>query len=558
MSINIAVDGKEIKLDKQDYIQEGGEGIVYAKGGIVYKIYHNLQDVLPVKKYNELSVLNRDNILTPQEYIQDKKNNTIGFTMRQVSNTVPLARIFTTGYRDRNNITPDKSILLVQNMAETIQYIHEKNILIVDGNEFNYLIDGKEFIIPYFIDVNSYKTISFDATVIMPSIRDWTSKIFTKESDWFSFAIIATQIFTGIHPFKGSHKNFDRTDLKGRMIKCKSIFNKEVNLPPITRDFSLIPTEYMDWFISLFEKGQRSQAPTVKTKLIQKAQTIILTGKDKFIIDIIFSTNDLIAGCDFILGNKIVYTDKNIYLNKTKYSLSSNTAGIIYYDNIPYSVDTENNKLKIVNLQSNEIIDCNILAEKKLIIDNRLYVISGGKFSEINIKSFNNKLFIGVKTAWDILTNSISIFRNIIYSDILGACYLYIPYQENYCSITSIPELNKHKIIDAKYENRLCVLTTFYDSVYNRVTIKFNESMNSYTLKIEKDIILTGVNFICLPNGIYLIYTGEGDLIIGNKKSDQTKILTDIKIDSIMNLCHSGNDVYYYNDKSLFNLKMKN
>jgi len=557
MSINIVVDGKEIKLDKQDYIQEGGEGIIYAKGGIVYKIYHNLQDVLPVKKYNELSVLNKDNILIPRKFIQDKKNNPIGFTMRQVSNTVPLARVFTTGYRDRNNITPDKSISLVQNMAETIQYIHEKNILIIDGNEFNYLIDGKDFIIPYFIDVNSYQTPSFKATVIMPSIRDWLNSSFTKESDWFSFAIIATQIFIGIHPFKGSHKDFDRTDLKGRMTKYKSIFNKEVNLPPITRDFGLIPTEYRDWFISLFEKGKRSPAPTIKTKLIQKAQTIIVTGKDKFSIDNIFSTTDIITGCDFILGNKIIYTSKNIYLNKNKYLLPSSTAGIIYCDNIPYLIDIENGKLKVDSLQSNKIIDCNILAEKKLIINNRLYIIAGGKFSEINIKTFNNKLFISFKTAWDILANSINILRNIISSDILGTCYLYIPYQENYCSIIPIPELNKHKIIDAKYENRVCVLITFFDSVYNRVTIKFNESMNAYSLQRENDIILTSVNFICLPNGVYLIYTGEGDLIIGNKKIDQIKILTNIKIDNIMNLCHNGNDVYYYNNNNLFALKMK-
>ena len=558
MSLKVYYKNKEVVFTDKDYVAEGGEGVIYVKNGKIFKIYHDIKDVLPAVKFDELSVLDKENIVVPKHFIYNAKGVPIGFTMAHISNTVPLPRIFTTSYRTRYNITPEMSIQLVGKIAETIQYIHDRQILIVDGNEFNYLIDGDDLITPYFIDVDSYQTKSFPAKVIMPSIRDWQAKAFSELTDWYSFAIIATQIFIGIHPFKGTHPSYDKTDLKGRMLNNISVLNKDVSIPPATRDFGLIPSEYMTWFMDVFEKGKRTLPPIIAGRISAKPQVIVLLGRDKFIIDKIFDAEENIAGADWIFGNRILYVGANLYINNQKKDLPTKNCGIIYFNNESYFVDIDQNHLlSLQNCQTKEAAVGTIAATKKLIIENRIYVLYEDKLTEIELKQINNKCFITPGNTWNILPNATKIFREIIYSDVLGKAYLYIPYREKACSILAVPELNKHKIIDAKYENGICIFLTNYRGTYNRITLKFSNTFTTYQAEVEKDVLPTGINFVSLPNNVYILYTGEGEIIVGSRIKPDKKVLTNISFDKDMILCHNGLDVYYYSGKSIFRLKMK-
>lgn len=548
---------KETKLTDKNYLGEGGEGVIYLKDGLIYKIYHEKKDVITPQKLAELSVLKKDNIIAPIDHIFNPTSLPIGYAMKYVADTVPLARMFTTSFRNRNNIAPEMASKLVEKMIETIHYVHQANVIIVDGNEFNYLVNGSDFITPYFIDVDSYQTPSSPAKVIMPSIRDWQSKTFSPLTDWYSFAIVATQIFVGLHPFKGNHPSFAKNDVKSRQLANVSIFNKDVSIPPATRDFSLIPSEYMTWFLDVFEKGKRTPPPVIAGKLITKAQIIIATGKDKFTIDKIFEANGNITGCTWIFGNRVAYTDKSVYFDKHDYILPSKAVGVVYFENEPYLIDIVNKKLEVKHTFPERLISNNIAATKKLIIDNRLYVINDDKLIEVQFKGLNGKVFVATGNVWNILPNSTQVFREIIYSDVLGKPYLYVPFKEGACSIVAIPELSKHKILDAKYENGICILLTFKDNLYHRIVIKFADDFVKYNFEIESDVVPFGVNFVSLPNNIYMYYTGEGEVIIGSRFKSEKKIFSDIKFDHDIVLCHDGISVYYYSENSLFRIKTK-
>jgi serine/threonine protein kinase len=548
---------KETRLTDKNYLGEGGEGVIYLKDGLIYKIYHEKNDIITAQKLAELSVLKRINIITPLGHVYNSRGLPIGYAMNFVQNTSPLARLFTTSFRNRNNITPEMATKLVEKMAETIHYIHQNGIIIVDGNEFNYLVDGTTFIIPYFIDVDSYQTKSFPAKVIMPSIRDWQSKIFSPLTDWYSFAIVATQIFVGIHPFKGNHPNYPKNDLKARQLANVSIFNKEVSTPPATRDYGLIPSEYMNWFVDVFEKGKRTPPPTIVGKIITKAQLVIETGKDKFVIEKIFDADSTITGCGWTFGNRIMFSEKSSYINSHNKPLPSKSAGVIYFDNTAYLIDVKKGKLLVSNYNNGQVLSDSIIADRKLIVDNRIYVINDDKLMEIKFKGISGKIFITTGNVWSILPNSTHVFREIIYSDVLGKPYFYIPFKEDACSIVQIPELVKHKIIDAKYENGICILLTFVKNLYNRVVIKFNPDFQTYAFEMESDVIPSGINFVSLPNNIYMHYTGEGEVVIGSRFKPEKKIFSDIKFDNDITLCHNGLEVYYYSENTLYKIKVK-
>ena len=57
--------GKEVILSDREYLAEGGEGRVYVKSNLAYKVYHNPNNSIPTSKIRELSQLDKKNILKP-------------------------------------------------------------------------------------------------------------------------------------------------------------------------------------------------------------------------------------------------------------------------------------------------------------------------------------------------------------------------------------------------------------------------------------------------------------------------------------------------------------
>ena len=89
--------GKKVSFTDKDYKATGGEGIIYTKGGTVYKIFLDMSHQTPLAKVEELNrLLNRKNILKPKDPIYDDNNAYVGFTMDYAVNTQPLCRTFTT------------------------------------------------------------------------------------------------------------------------------------------------------------------------------------------------------------------------------------------------------------------------------------------------------------------------------------------------------------------------------------------------------------------------------------------------------------------------------
>ena len=186
--MQVIVQGRKLSLNQKDYVTQGGEGKIFQKGNVAYKIYEDLNKMIPIGKIDELSKLDVPNIVRPKEIIYSPKKEILGFTMDWLGDdNYALCKLFTNTFRDANGITNDHATELVENIKNIIiAPIHEQKCLMVDGNEFNYLV-RPDFVTPLFIDVNSYQTKSFPPTAIMPSIRDWKNpNSFNEMSDWFT------------------------------------------------------------------------------------------------------------------------------------------------------------------------------------------------------------------------------------------------------------------------------------------------------------------------------------------------------------------------------------
>jgi DNA-binding helix-hairpin-helix protein with protein kinase domain len=170
------VHGKgELRLGRSDFKAQGGEGAVYVKGSTAYKIYANPTRAIPLAKIDELSALDQPNIIRPLDLILDGKNTPVGYSMRSVEKAHALCQLFPKAFRQRNNLTPELMLRLVRRLQAGVSHVHDKGILIVDLNELNFLVSA-DFSEVFFVDVDSYQTPSFPATVLMESVRDRHTK----------------------------------------------------------------------------------------------------------------------------------------------------------------------------------------------------------------------------------------------------------------------------------------------------------------------------------------------------------------------------------------------
>lgn len=543
-------------LSNRDFIGEGGEGKIYGKGELIYKIYFNSKKVIPQSKIDELKRIEKDNILVPKNIITDTNGLPIGITMKWIKNSLALCKLFTSDFRKRFNIQHKNVLKLIENMVKDINFIHKNKCLIVDGNEMNYLIKAP-FINPFFIDIDSYQTSHFPATAIAAHIMDYHSKEFNELTDWFSFGILAIQLFIGIHPYKGIHLNYKRYELEQRMKDNVSIFNKDVKLPASVRDFSHIPDNYLEWFIKIFEKGKRLPPPSIIGKAAVVVKIRIIRSTKAFNIELINSFNDNIIRYQ----EGFTFTRNKVYFNKREYNCSNNTEVIFTKKTLtPILVDIDNRLITLKTLNG-ESIPCMIQAQNKTIINNMLFILNNDNLLEVNVDNNFSKVYAIVNSKWNVLPNATTVFNGIVYQNVLGVPYLLIPYKSKIgktsCDINPINELKGYRILEAKHDSRIAIIIGERKNKYFKFTIKYNEDYTEYEIRIENTSYHIP-NFVTLDNGIVISITPDDAVEIFNRKFNRPDIkrIEDKNIDFNMKLCKKGIDVYLFRDKELFKISM--
>lgn len=566
-TITVFVRGKgKVRLsDEHDYVADGGEGRIYAQGDVVYKIYLDQTKMIPEAKIVELAQLDHPNIIRPKDVLLDKKNTLIGFTMDRVEG-LELCRLFNTIFLKSNNITPEMLLKLVENIQNTTQFIHDRGFLIVDGNELNYLVGHRDYTLPFFIDVNSYQTPGFPASAINIFFQDPHAQTFSKQTDWFTFAIVACKIFVGIHPYRGSHPDYRKRDVLQRMQDNVSIFNSETRLPVAARNFSYIPTAYYEWFVKIFEKGARLPPPHIAglLKVVQvTAELVRSTGN--FAIKLLRKYDNDILRHKTVHGKHIVLTKDALHIDRDRYDFRQFHGEVVFTPkNLTPLITTirEEDGMLVISDTDGNLLDLQLkVSRQPLVIDNRIYAFHAGDLTEVAIHEINNRAIASVSNVWKIMPKSSIGFDGLIYQTALGKSYLVIPHHKfgkSYCAIQAIPELDEYKIIDGKHDLRVCMLIGVKEHSYHRIILRFDENYEKYDVRIVEDIDYPAINFVTLDNGTVVSLDEHAVVEVFSNKiaSSKVKRIDDPEVKQNMILSKDGTNVLFYTENRLYSLKM--
>ena len=549
-----------ISLRKSDFLAQGGEGSIYVKGDVAFKIYSDPKRMIAPQKIRELSAITDDRVITPQALIlASARGRAIGYTMRHVAGAWPLCRLFAKTFKERHKLDAGAIAALCSELAARIRSVHAAGALVVDCSEMNFLVDAQLKAV-FAIDVDSYQTPSYPATAITPTIRDprTDNAPFDQLSDWYAFAVIATQLFIGVHPYRGKHP--DVQGIAARMQQHVSIFDGDVRLPKVAYPTQIIPSKLRSWLESVLQQGQRSMPPSSTGAFVVQAPTRLPSAplaataaaiEEKRLHRFPSRVRVIWGGADRLW----TVTDDGLYREATRLAdtppagshLCVSPAGkaVLAY------IDAGRN-LVLVDVASKLRLQSPAVADAITASDGRLYIKSGDKILELLLRDVGSSVIASTRLTATVLPHATALFDGVAAQNLLGACYLSLFPKSGVHVQLRVHELDGRPIIDAAARGRVAMLLTREGNGYARALVRTSDD-GSYDIAFDRDCEPQLPPFVCLDSGVGVRLRDDDslELFAARPDKEQRKVVPDSGLSSVTRmashrgqvLCARGNDV---------------
>lgn len=564
--------GGTFTITDKYYKTAGGEASIYVNGGQIFKIYHDAAKTLPSKKIQELQVIRNQNVVIPKNLIFDASNGQpLGYTADYLDDVEPLLKLFTKTFKNDNNVDPTMIVELVKQMQHITTDIHAANCLIVDYNELNVLVKMDRALTPYYIDTDSYNTPSYRGTAIMDSVRDRrVSKIVNGQlvynpdalSDWFSFAVLAFQLYTNIHPYRGAHPKYKPKDRIKQMDDGISVFHPNVKLPPTTNDFSVIPTRHRAWFEDVFKNGNRSIppladgiAPTVVPApivTIKGNNNIEVTQTAAYSEDILMVIQSM--GLNYVVTKKRIYRDNQELFNgceKFKKVLVCPAS-----DGTIVMATLQNNTVTFTDLIRQSVLGT-IASVGMFLRNNCIYTVNGNKLVENKFTVIGNKIIHRISELENVSALTAVMWDGCVIQNLLGKFYLTLPFVAGASFSKHLPQLDGYRIVACKAERNVVVILAESGGKYDRFVVVFTKKdYSEFDVRKVEDVAYDTINFTTLETGITLLLATPDDLELFANNTN-INVLTQPPFDSAMPLFNTADGTFFINGNTIHKIKKK-
>jgi hypothetical protein len=581
--IKVVMPGKgEVTLRPTDHLATGGEGAVYLKNNLIFKLFLNPERARAngmAEKIALLATIRHPYIISPIDVLYDNQHQVVGYYMSQADG-VSLMKTFSNGWRDLNGFTDTQAVKLVENMREAVLAAHALKAVMVDGNETNYLVAGIE---PRIIDVDSWQIGKHKGTAIMPSIRDYHCKTHDEKTDWFAWGIVSFQVLTGIHPYKGTHPGFKKGDLEARMRANASVFDKQVRLNAAVRDFACVPKPLLDWYEGVFANGERSappstslsQAPaalTKKTRVRQSANGSVRHDRVQGFAGHVrhVSANGIAFYADGAVLRAYDLQRKQAIPCLTSAEIDqlfTNQAGLVRHgDSFVYVArgDTSMQGRIIPGERDPQPAQplTNVLplaVPRLIVIGNRLFGLnpqSDNGLVELELSNMGSRLALAVKTAWPVNVQSTRFFDGFGAMDCLGVPFLVVP-EKDTLTIQRAAILSGYKLINGFSRSSAYVWVHGVSRADGQIyRLELRSNGREFELVQAEVVDEAELNIAVSPKGIAVGVLEDGVVTVQNTLGAGGKTVPDASVSKEMHLFALSDGIFYYQDQDVFRMSL--
>ena len=567
-----------VTLRPSDHVATGGEGAIYHVSDLAVKIYLDPQKMkqrgVPDRIKTMASTLKYPYIMAPVGLALSERGEPVGHYLPYVEDPPvahPLSRVFTNDFYQSEGFTGKLASKLIDRMRETVVFAHDHGALLIDPNELNWFaLKVKNDPEPRIIDVDSWVIGPMPSTVsVMPSIRDWHVKHFGTESDWFSWGVVTFQVYTGIHPYKGTLDGYGRSEMEKRMQNNASVFSTGVRLNRAVRDFSCIPSPLLNWYEATFQKGERTKPPSpfdtgVTAPRAARVLRVVTSGKTGtlvfekllgFPLDPVVRTFP--CGAALLVSGRLIdiATRRQIAIVQSP-SCEVVQAGhgwlIGNYDGREATFIYVNGS----DLRS-EILQFRMNASRLLGYEDRMFAVAETGLTEIKFNSFGDRLVASAGQSWGIISKSTKWFGGVGVMDAMGAKFVVVPFGESSVAQMRVRELDGIQVVSAKAGNRFVSLVALDKSgAYHKIELTFDREYRAY--KAWTDVVDgPELNMAILPKGVSAIINRDGELVIYVPTNGNITRVEDGQIATDMLLSNWGDRVIYVQDGEVWSVRTK-
>src|SRR5690554_5512260 len=208
---------------KRLLLKSGGEGAIYVQGDRAIKVYHR---PTPQRQKKLQAFLSRNfrsqlprNALAPQRLHKDRAGCVNGFEMALLPPTaLPWKKLGQFNFCKQQDLTLEKELDLLMTVHRDLRDIHAAGLIVGDLNDHNIFVDlSAAQPSVFWIDVDSYQFERFPCPVALLSfldprlynVPDFSAKpVFSRESDWYAFAVLMYKTLLKTHPYGGVHSRY--------------------------------------------------------------------------------------------------------------------------------------------------------------------------------------------------------------------------------------------------------------------------------------------------------------------------------------------------------------
>ncbi len=416
--MRVVVEGREVRLGRDHFVGSGGEGTVYARDGVAYKVFFDPAAAVDDTRIRELAKIEDPHVIAPDKIVRDTTGQTIGHTMAFLADHIPFCRLFTRTFRDQAGIGPQVILHLCRSLQQSLAAVHAAGITVVDMNPMNLLVspDLREV---FLIDAGSWQTPSRDATAVLDAVRDRHADQFGPGSDWFAFAVVTFQAFIGIHPFRGTHPVVKGLD--ARMNAQLSVLEPEVKIPKICYAFDEIPAAWRAWYRRVFADGERSPPPS-------------------------YTTSEVV----------------------TSIPEAGQTIGVSPRANRKVLAEVVDGMLVLTDVHRKTAIPLTLAAREASSFAGQIAVRTADKLIHIVLHDIGATVTASPRVVADVLPNATRLFSGVAIQDLLGETWALRIDQPGACHRVRLESLDGTKVLDASLADGDLAITTFRDGALHR------------------------------------------------------------------------------------------
>ena len=256
------------RIESLNKLAEGGEAIIYVYDSHrIIKFFKPNVD-LGRKEKKVIYFISKkgqfpQNVIGPEERV-DVKGKFVGYAARKLVDSEDLHMLTKPKYLTANKLSNKDLLQIVTELGLCLGKLHSMGVIVGDISDYNFQMNGK---CVYFIDVDSwgfegkFDPDAYTELFTCPDSYSTNGGIkFSKDNENYSFAVLAFNMLTRIHPFGGTYLPDKSLSPLERMKKKISIVGKhkgDIKIPKIIGSWKWMSPQLEKDFIEIFEQGKK-------------------------------------------------------------------------------------------------------------------------------------------------------------------------------------------------------------------------------------------------------------------------------------------------------------